>query len=540
MGTICVLLFGGSCAFVLGTAGSLFTMNIDREALRKLPTGCLFRWDSSWWLFCLLVLGIKILLLLLDPSPKLFMGDSGSYIWTALTGWIPPDRSYFYGYTLRWLAVWPKSFTPLLIIQTLAGAATTIIFAVICSRFFEISRRLSYSFGLLCALDPCQVVWERYVMTETLSLFIYVLVLYCSFLYLRNRRIWQLAVVQALSVALIGFRMSYLPMVQACTLLLPVIAFAPSVLGAFFNRSDAQASALRTFSGAGAQVIVSVLLMLATHSAYKHLNGWLLKREPAYLYTTGHHLASVWAPALQPSDATDPRFRDLIAEGYKFKLHDPRARNAQHFANGFLIDRWRKIEKDFRKSNLVAKQTAMNALRRRPLQIVDLTVKTYLEYWQIQGIQRYARSDLGYANLTEDNVKILAEKFRLKTVKEITRQPLSLSQLYFVWSWPYYFIVLLSPLTCALATWLSRYRSFALLLFIHASILMLVITTLSPQPGIRYLQPLSMLSLFSIAICIDWIGRRGDTAGYKPFLPRHVKLADADVGEGPSRSATKI
>src|SRR4029453_17474709 len=104
VGTICVLLFGGSCAFVVGTAGSLFTMNIDGEALKKLPTGGLFRWDSSWWLFCLLVLAIKILLLLLDPSPKLFMGDSGSYIWTALTGWIPPDLSHFYGYTLRWLA----------------------------------------------------------------------------------------------------------------------------------------------------------------------------------------------------------------------------------------------------------------------------------------------------------------------------------------------------------------------------------------------------------------------------------------------------
>ena len=248
-------------------------MNIDTGALKKLRTDALFQWDSGWWLFCLLVLAIKLLLLLLDSSPKLFMGDSGSYIWTALTGWIPPDRSYFYGYTVRWLAVLPKSFTPLLIIQALAGAATAIIFAMICSGFFEISKALSYFFGLLCALDPCQVVWERYVMTDTFSLLIYVLVLYSSFLYLRNRRIWLLAVVQVLSVALIGFRMSYLPMVQASTLLLPAIAFAPSVLRAFRNRSDVQASRLHSLGGAGAQMIASVVIMLATHSAYKHLNG---------------------------------------------------------------------------------------------------------------------------------------------------------------------------------------------------------------------------------------------------------------------------
>jgi hypothetical protein len=180
---------------------------------------------NAWWLFCVLVLAIKLLLLWLDPTPKLFMGDSGSYIWTALTGWIPGDRSYFYGYLVRWLAVWPHSFTPLLVIQALASGATAIVFTLICSRFFEISTKLSFLFGLLCALDPCQLVWERYVMTETFSLLFYVLVLYWSLRYLRDRRIWQLAVVQVISLVLIGFRMSYLLVVQACTILLPVIAF---------------------------------------------------------------------------------------------------------------------------------------------------------------------------------------------------------------------------------------------------------------------------------------------------------------------------
>ena len=134
------------------------------------------------------------------------MGDSGSYIRTALIGSIPRDRSYFYGYLVRWLAVWPHSFTPLLVAQALASGATAIVFALICSRFFEMSNRLSFLFGLLCALDPCQLVWERYVMTETFSLLVYVLVLYWSLAYLRDRRLWQLAVVQALSVLLIGFQ----------------------------------------------------------------------------------------------------------------------------------------------------------------------------------------------------------------------------------------------------------------------------------------------------------------------------------------------
>src|SRR6185312_4597057 len=193
---------------------------------------------NAWLLFCVLIFAIKFLLFWLDSTPKLYMGDSGSYIHTALTGSIPRDRSYFYGYLVRWLAVWPHSFTPLLVAQTLASGATAIVFALICGRLFRMSNRLSFLFGLMCALDPCQLVWERYVMTETFSLLVYVLVLYWSLAYLRDRRLWQLALVQALSVLLIGFRMSYLLVVQACTILLPLIAFARCGLPSLHNRPE--------------------------------------------------------------------------------------------------------------------------------------------------------------------------------------------------------------------------------------------------------------------------------------------------------------
>ena len=154
----------------------------------------------------------------------------------------------------------------------------------------------------------------------------------------------------------------------------------------------------------------------------------------------------------------------------------------------------------------------MNALRRRPLQIVGLAMQTYMGYWGIASIQSYAREDLGYGELTDEQVKVLAEKFRFITVKLLPSQPFSLLQRYFLAAWPYYFIVVVSPLVCAFATWLSRDRAFAFLLFIHASILMVVVTALSPQACIRYLQPVSVLTLLSIAICVDWLARRASPA----------------------------
>jgi hypothetical protein len=384
---------------------------------------------------------------------------------------------------------------------------------MICSRILETSNSLSFLFGSLCALDPCQLVWERYIMTETFSLLAYVLVLYWSLAYLRDRRIWQLAIVQVLSVVLIGFRMSYLLVVQVCTVLLPIIAFAAYALPMFRNRSKARIP-LQRLAGTGfGHLLISVALMLVTHGAYKQANGILSQREPGYLYDAGTHLVSIWAPVLRPSDATDPRFRDLIANGHEFKMRDLRLRDAQQFGEGFLMSRWRAIERSAKKRDRVVTETAMNVLRRHPLDVVGLTLKTYMQYWGAQSMKSRAQLDLGYNQLTDDQIKTLAEKFGFTTVNRFPGRPFSFSQKYFVGAWPYYFIVILAPLTCAIATWIARYRAFAFLFFVHASILMLVVTALSSRACIRYLQPVSILTLLSIAICVDWIARRARPTG---------------------------
>ncbi len=180
-----------------------------------------------WTLFCLSILALKLLLFAIDPVPKLYMGDSGSYIWTALTGWIPPDRSFFYGYVIRWTALWTESLTFLLVVQVCLSAITCILLSSITRVIFELPERWSYAFGFLCAIDPLQLLYERYVMTEAISLFLYALVIYHSFLYLKSHRLRNLVVVQAVSVLLIGFRMSFLLVVQINTIILPLIAFAP-------------------------------------------------------------------------------------------------------------------------------------------------------------------------------------------------------------------------------------------------------------------------------------------------------------------------
>src|SRR4030095_7365385 len=112
-------------------------IKVEETAPQRTWVSAGFRAANGWWAFCGGVFATKLFLLWLDPTSKLFMGDSGSYIWTGLTGWIPSDRSYLYGHLGRWWAVWPHSFLPLLAAQALASGVTAIVFAENLQGFFR-------------------------------------------------------------------------------------------------------------------------------------------------------------------------------------------------------------------------------------------------------------------------------------------------------------------------------------------------------------------------------------------------------------------
>ncbi len=46
----------------------------------------------TWYRYASLIFVLKFVLLIIDPLPKFYLGDSFSYIYTAITGWIPADR----------------------------------------------------------------------------------------------------------------------------------------------------------------------------------------------------------------------------------------------------------------------------------------------------------------------------------------------------------------------------------------------------------------------------------------------------------------
>ena len=466
--------------------------------------------DANWWLFCLLILALSFFLLALDPQPKLVLGDSGSYLHTALRGWVPPDRSFLYGYVIRWLCLATQSLTPLLVLQALLGATTAILVAVICRSIFGLSFRLCCLFGLLCSLDPLQLLWQRYVMTETISLFFYVFTLVFSFLYLKERRLWQLVASLILSVLVISFRMSYLLVVLASAVLLPVIAFWPEIREACRRRSPAalKGSAVKSV---GVHFAVSALLTLALLEGYRQINGALARREPGLLHASGFTLLATWAPALQPTDSPDARLASLVAEGGQFRIREPLLRTSQLYQPGYLVSRWKEIEPDLAISNRVAKQTALHALIRRPLDVAALGVKTFWSYWNFHEIHKEAKYELGQAgpDLPESITSELARRYHFAAQPLDAKRP-TLLQRHFVWPRPYYYVVLLSPLVCGGLIFFVP-RGYVFLLLLHSSVLFGTVTLLTTVASVRYLQPMSLLTILIFAVLvkavIDWRAR---------------------------------
>lgn len=455
----------------------------------------------KWWLLVLLILALKLVLLALDPLPKMFMGDSACYIATAIVGWIPDDRSYFYGYVIWLVSLWTESLTPLLLLQTVISALTALLLAYSCWAVIGLSVRSAYVIGFVCALDPFQLVWERYVMTETISLFFYVAGLYFSFLYLRDRRIRHLAIVQGLWLILIGFRMSYLLLVQISTILLPIVAFTPLLFARWRNRHGVgNIEQGRPMRSALVHLACSISIMLVLHGTYKQINGLLCGRPPAYLYATGLHLLAFWAPMLVPADATDPRLAKIIEEGNEFGIKDVTLRNCQRFESGHLVTRWQKLEPDVARANQIAKETAMRALRRDPLRVIRLTVQTFAQYWNLRDLRYYATQDLGHNDLTDDQILLLAERFHFATDGKVIGAPPTLLQRYFLLAWPYCYFLILSPIIGIWTLYRTRQKQMALLLLAHLVLILTVTFTFAVAPSFRYLQPVSIVVLLTIAL----------------------------------------
>src|SRR4030095_1917329 len=112
-----------------------------------------------------------------DSHPQVFLGDSMSYLTTAMKGWIPTDRSFVYGFFVHDVTNRARSLNSLVVAQTFAGVVTAWLTAVMLVRFMRVRFGLAALAAVLLALEPQQLLFERFVLSESLSTAVFALFL---------------------------------------------------------------------------------------------------------------------------------------------------------------------------------------------------------------------------------------------------------------------------------------------------------------------------------------------------------------------------
>ena len=468
---------------------------------------------TQWLLFILSVMGLKCLIFIIDPLPMFYLGDSWSYIHTALSDWIPSDRSFVYGFLIKFIAVSAYSLTPLVFAQLLTSGINSILITYILLKFFSVSPRRAFTLGIISALEPIHLLYERYIMTEAFSLFSFAVFVLLIFHYLKKANIFLLFLVQIAGTVLISFRLSFLPVVIVNSILLPFLSIPVLInkydLKSKISGASLKISAYRTlFIALAIHLIVSAGATYFLHAGYKQLNGFLSQKPPAYQYQTGMFLLANWAPIIKPVDLARPDISDMVFKDLKFNLADRRTRSAQHWQFGGIVSRINEALPDELEAERVARGTALNALKRDPMGVVSLAMHTFADFWNLDILHHSLEGDLGDRPLFEEMLGTLRNNFSLAADK--LPSLVTFTKQYYLFAWPWYLFVLCCPffaLGC-LAGSKRDARAYSFILFLYSSIIVSVVCTLSEGPTVRFLHALAWVSFICTGVLIQNISTR--------------------------------
>ena len=363
--------------------------------------------NRKLFLLLIAVLAVKTLMFALDSEPSFQFGDSTAYLSTALNKWIPHDRSFVYGFILRSIVVRPHSLQPLLVVQMILSGIASWIVGVCLVRYFKTKFILAAFCAIGCALEPLQLMFERFVMTETMSVFMLALFMLLSFSYLRTGSLPVLALIQIVGVFLFSLRYSYLPLVLVMSVLLPLLSKPP---GFFRTRNRLTSVVLSLVLSLG----LSQLLLLG----YRHLYGSLVHGPAEYSSQDGIFLVADMAPIIKPIDFPLAEKRNAVFGNLKFPLADPGLRRPHRWMEGGLCQAIEKVVDNGAEANRLARKTALRAMKRDPFGVLKLAAFTFSDFFNHERMKWNVHLDQGqYVGPTPGDIEMLKRSFGIDLTK---------------------------------------------------------------------------------------------------------------------------
>ena len=328
---------------------------------------------------------IKLMAFVLDGTACVFMGDSASYLLTAATGWAPDDRSYTYGLWLGFLTHLVHSLRWVVLCQTVLSALAASTVCLILHRLLSIRLRIAAVCGLLCCIEPLQLLSERFILTEAPSTFLFAILVTLALSYLRAAALWILWMIPMVGVLLVSIRVSYLPVVLI-TVLLPLLSLKGGV------RNDSRESKRLRLLPVTHLALLACLTGVAL-GGYARWYGEAVKGPPSFNEEDGFFLISAVAPIVQGTDFEDALLGGRVLSATKFDLRDGIFRTAHHFASGGLSAALigsvalPDARKGRLQANAIARVAAFHAMRNHPLRFGRLLCTNVRDYFNLQDLR---------------------------------------------------------------------------------------------------------------------------------------------------------
>ncbi len=430
------------------------------------------------------VVALKALVWMLDPTMRTFMGDSGSYLWSAISNQPPPDRSFTYPLIIRATALAHSNLAELGWLQTLCG----VLLCVLLHRSMraDLCVRPSLALAVIAALavEPGQLFFERMVMTETIGTFCFAMMVMAGIAHVRRGRMRSLLAMAVFGMLVASLRLSLLPV---------VLGFAP--LPVLVRLLAKRRRGLR----AVLHLIIAMAATVFCHTAYQH---WYDRKSDAlersdYTHSSGRMRLGLLAPLVKPEHLRRAGLPDDLVGRTAPPSSDPHHRESQIWVDTglyALIARYSSTPDDS------ARKVAMYAFRDDPLGLLRLGFGNLLDHFDRGITASRMQDDLGTRPPDAGMVTIIAERFGHDVEGVATRS--SPVYAYYAGSRWWWILLLFSLPLLALAVWWRHRREDPAMAALLALLGLGMFTShvlFSHIVSFRYLHPMAVITAILVA-----------------------------------------
>lgn len=456
------------------------------------------RWREELWRLLTIVLLTKTLLLLIDPNLRLFMGDSASYLYAAISDWSPPDRSITYPWLITWSAVKAQSAFSLVLFQTLMGVAGCLLVFWMLRRVAGLSARIAGTATLLVAIEPTQLFYERMLMAESAGLLALLSMVAATVAYVHRGQLRWFPAIAVAGILAVSFRMSLLPVVLGLTTLAPILRLWQVIYE--LPRGQRRLAVIR----AALDFLLLGSIVLGVHGIYQHVYGSQMNSAPSYMVAEGQMRLGLLAPLIRAEHFELVGLPPDFADDLDPPISDHRNREAQMWSQDGL---WAKLETElgFEQAQEVAGELSAHALHSNPLALLRISAATVVDYFDDDVALWRLTDDFGKRAPDAGTIHYLAEKLRFDG-RNLAETPGLVGHLFLSSRWWLTLVLFtLTPVALAcLALNLQNQEKRAVALTVGFAALGLVASHLlfSHIVSFRYLHPLPVFLFATGALCL--------------------------------------